>query len=51
MKAKFMLSTGSSKKRLIHSSSDNEEIMVGNDTVGIIKELFNFFLKRYQQGL
>ena len=46
MKAKFMLSTGSSKKRLMHSSSDNEEIMVGNDTVGIIKELFNYFSQK-----
>ena len=45
MKAKFMSSTDSSKKRLMHSSSDNEEIMVGNDTDRIIKELFNFLLK------
>ena len=51
MKAKFMSSTDSSKKRLMHSSSDNKKIMVGNDTDGTNKELFNFLLKRYQQGL
>ena len=31
--------------------SDNTEIMIGNDTNEVIKELFKLFLQRYQEGL
>ena len=50
-KPKFASSRDSRKKRLMHTRIDNEDIMVGNDTDGIIKDLFDFFLKKYQQGV
>ena len=44
------LKSGSDETRIMHTKSDNEEIMVGSDTV-VIKELFKSFLQRYQEGL
>lgn len=38
-------------KQLMHSKSDNIEIMIANKTDGIINELFESFLTRYQLGL
>ena len=35
----------------MNSKSDNIEIMMGTETDNIIKELFESFLKRYQQNL
>ena len=35
----------------VHIINDNIEIMDGNKTSGIIKELFNSFLQKYQEGL
>ena len=35
----------------MHSKSDNYEIIIGDDTNEIIKNLFNSILKRYQGGL
>ena len=36
---------------VMHTKSDNEEIMIGSDTSDVIKELFKSFLQRYQEGL
>ena len=41
----------SNETRIMHTKSDNEEIMVGRDTNDVIKELFKSFLQRYQEGL
>ena len=53
MKAKFMSSTDSTilKKRTMHTTSDNAEVMIGKDTDEIILELFDSLLDRYQEGL
>ena len=45
------LKPGSDETRVMHTKSDNEEIMVGSDTSDVIKELFKPFLQRYQEGL
>ena len=42
------LKPGSDETRVMHTKSDNEEIMVGSDTSDVIKELFKSFLQRYQ---
>ena len=36
---------------IMHTKSDNKEIMIGSDTNEVIKELFKSFLQRYQEGL
>ena len=35
----------------MHSKSDKVEIMMGADTIEIIRDLFNSILRRYQKGL
>ena len=45
------LKPDSNETRVMHTKSDNEEIMVGSDTSDVIKELFKSFLQRYQEGL
>ena len=45
------LKPDSDETHIMHTKSDNEEIMVGSDTNEIIKELFKSFLQRYQEGL
>ena len=35
----------------MHSKSNNVEIMMGTETNDLINELFEFFLKKYQEGL
>ena len=35
----------------MHTKSNNVEIMIGNETDKIIKDLFESFLKKYQEGL
>ena len=37
--------------RVMHTKSDNVEIMNGTDTSDAINELINTFMKRYQEGL
>ena len=37
--------------RIMHAKRDNKEIMIGNETDEVIEELFESFLKRYQEGL
>ena len=45
------LKPDSDKTRIVHTKSDNTEIMIGSDTNDVIKELFKSFLQRYQEGL
>ena len=45
------LKTDSNQTRIMHTKSDNEEIMIGSDTNDVIKELFKSFLQRQQEGL
>ena len=39
------------KTQLMHTKSDNVEIMIDIDTNKAINELINSFMKRYQEGL
>ena len=45
------LKPDSDETRIMHTKSDNKEIMVGSDINEVIKELFKSFLQRYQEGL
>ena len=47
----FISSGDSDGKRLMHSKSDNEEIMSDFYTEELIEELFQLLLHRYQVGL
>ena len=52
MKIKFISSLDKYKFRILHTKSDNIEIMNGIETNYIINELINeCFLRRYQEGL
>ena len=44
-------SKDSDETRTIHTKSNNVEIMIGSETNEIIKDLFEFFLQKYQEGL
>ena len=45
------LKPDSDETRVMHTKSDNTEIMIGSDTNEVIKELFKSFLQRYQESL
>ena len=45
------LKLDSNETRIMHTKSDNTEIMTGSDTNEVIEELFKSFLQRYQEGL
>ena len=45
------LKPDSNEKCIMHTKSDNTEIMFGSDTNEVIIELFKSFLQRYQEGL
>ena len=45
------LTPDSNETRIMHTKSDNEEIMTGSNTNDVIKELFKSFLQRYQESL
>ena len=45
------LKPDSDETRIMHTKSDNTEIVIGSDTNEVIKELFKSFLQRYQEGL
>ena len=45
------LKPDSDETRIMHTRSNNEEIMICSDTSDVIKELFKSFLQRYQEGL
>ena len=45
------LKLDSNETRIMHTKSDNTEIMTGSDTNEVIEELFKSFLQRYQESL
>ena len=45
------LKPGSDETRIMHTGSDNKEIMNGSDTDEVIEELFESFLLKYEQNL
>ena len=45
------LKPGSDETRIMHTRSDNEEIMNGSDTDEIIEEVFKSFLQKYEENL
>ena len=47
----FMPFKDADEKRVMHSKSDNKEIMVGKETDEIIKELSESLFSGYQKGL
>ena len=47
----FIFSKDSNETRIMHSKSDNIEIMMGSETDEIIEEVFESFLQRYQEEL
>ena len=47
----YFFKTDSDETRIMHTKSDNKEIMIGSDTNEVIKELFKSFLQIYQEGL
>ena len=51
MKINFIFSKNFIESRDMHSKSDNIEIMLGDGTNEIIKNIFNSLLQRYQKGL
>ena len=51
MKINFVYSLDTSEYREMHTKNNNIEIMNGIDTSEAINELFNSFLRRYQEGL
>ena len=51
MRIIFVSSLDTNENHIMHTKSDNIEIMNGTKTNDAINELFNSFLKRYQEGL
>ena len=51
MRIIFVSSLGTNEIHIMHTKSDNIEIMNGTETNEPINELFNSFLRRYQEGL
>ena len=51
MEINFISSKDSRETCAMHTKSDNMEIIIGNETDEIVKELFESLLKRYQKGL
>ena len=47
----FISSLDKYEFRIMHTKSDNIEIMNGIETNDIVNELFKSFLRRYQEGL
>ena len=47
----IFLKPDSNETRIIHTKSNNEEIMIGSETNEVIKELFKSLLQRCQEGL
>ena len=45
------LKPGSEETRIMHTRSDNIEIMIGDDNDDIIEELFKSFLQKYEENL
>ena len=51
MRIIFIYFIDRNKTQLMHTKSDNVEIMNGTDTSDAINNLINSFMKRYQEGL
>ena len=51
MRIIFLSSLDTNEIHTMHTISDNTEIMNGTETNDAINELFNSFLRRYQEGL
>ena len=51
MQITFISSLGTGEFHIMHSKSNNVEIMMGTETDDIINELFESFFKKYQEGL
>ena len=51
MAIKFISSKDSDETRTMHTKSNNVEILIGSETNEIIKDLFESFLQKYQEGL
>ena len=51
MRINFISSLDTSDFRIMHTKSDNIEIMIGTETDDIINELLESFLRRYQEDL
>ena len=51
MAINFISSKDSDETRTMHTRSNNVQIMVGSETNEIIKDLFESFLQKYQEGL
>ena len=51
MRINFISSLDTNEFRIMHTKSDNIEIMNGIETNDIINKLFKSFLRRYQEGL
>ena len=51
MAINFISSKDSDETQTMHTRSNNVEIMVGSETDEIIKELFESFFQKYQEGL
>ena len=51
MAINFISSKDSDETRTMHQKNNNVEIMTGSGTNEIIKELFESFLQKYQEGL
>ena len=47
----FVSSLDNDKFRIMHTKNNNIEIMNGTETNDFIKELYESFFKRYQEGL
>ena len=45
------LKAGSDETRIMHTRSDNIEIMIGDDNDDIIEELFKSFIQKYEENL
>ena len=50
MTINFISSKDSNEILIMHTKNDNIEIMMGDETDDIIKELFESILQRYQEG-
>ena len=51
MRIIFVSSLDTNEIHIMHTKNDNIEIMSGTETSEAIKELYNSFLRRYQEGL
>ena len=51
MAISFIPSKDSDETRTMHAKSNKVEIMIGSETDEIIKDLFESFLQKYQEGL